>query len=145
MQLGDFGNQGLQSKLALMKAHNRPLNISTGQVGAFLGVEVPHTPQRNENGETFADVLAKSTSGSKTVEFSSHALRRIESRNIDVELDRLNKGVELAAEKGSNDALVLIDSTAFVVSIKNNIVITTMSGADLAGSVFTNIDSTIIM
>jgi flagellar operon protein len=60
-------------------------------------------------------------------------------------LERLNKGVELAASKGSNDALVLVDSTAFVVSVKNNKVITTMSGADLAGSIFTNIDSTIIM
>jgi len=53
--------------------------------------------------------------------------------------------VELAAKKGSNDALVLVDSTAFVVSVKNNKVITALSGADLTGSVFTNIDSAIIM
>jgi flagellar operon protein len=118
------------------------INVTTGS---------PHIadrrepPKLTENGESFADILARS----KGVEFSGHAMRRIESRSIDIiadaKLERLNKGVELAASKGSNDALVLIDSTAFVVSVKNNKVITTMSGADLTGSVFTNIDSTIIM
>ena len=106
--------------------------------------------ERNENGETFAQVLAKNTvDANRGVQFSGHALRRIESRSIDItensKLDRLNKGVELAARKGSNDALVLVDSTAFLVSVKNNKVITTMSGADLHGNVFTNIDSTIII
>jgi flagellar operon protein len=102
----------------------------------------------NENGESFADILAKSKNG---VEFSGHAMRRIESRSIDItqdsKLDRLNRGVELAAQKGSSDALVLVDSMAFVVSVKNNKVITTMDTGALAGSgnVFTNIDSTIII
>jgi flagellar operon protein len=126
-----------------LKTQNVPVSISTGQPG--LPVNTPAEPQRNENGESFAEVLAKKGG----VEFSGHAMRRIESRNIvlteNQKLDRLNKGVELAAQKGSSDALVLVDSTAFIVSVTNNKVITTMTGADLAGSIFTNIDSTIIM
>ena len=83
------------------------------------------------------------------VEFSAHAMRRVTSRNIDIHggdlLSRLNRGVELAASKGSNDALVLVDNAAFVVSVRNNKVITTMSGEDMRGAAFTGIDSTVIM
>jgi flagellar operon protein len=131
-----------------LKMNNRQINISTGQAGQLQNANSPPVsePQRTENGETFAEILAKSNS---KIEFSGHAMRRIESRSIDItensKLDRLNKGVELAAQKGSRDALVLVDSTAFLVSVKNNKVITTMSGADLQGNVFTNIDSTIII
>ena len=81
--------------------------------------------------------------------FSKHALERISERNIDLDsdntLERLNKAVELADEKGCSDALVMIDSTAFIVSVKNNKVITTLSADDMQGSIFTNIDSTVIM
>ena len=81
--------------------------------------------------------------------FSKHALERISERRIDIEngdtLERLNKAVELAGEKGSNDALVMIGSNAFIVSIKNNKVITTLSADDMQGNIFTNIDSTVIM
>ncbi|MDE6746095.1 MAG: hypothetical protein K2J72_05590, partial [Oscillospiraceae bacterium] len=69
--------------------------------------------------------------------------------NIDLSesgrLDRLNKAVELAGEKGSDDALVIIDSTAFLVSVRNNKVITTLTADDMQGNIFTNIDSTVIM
>lgn len=49
-------------------------------------------------------------------------MKRIESRNIEIldsdMLQRLNDGIEIAAEKGSNETLVLVDRTAFVVSVK---------------------------
>ncbi|MCL1788732.1 MAG: hypothetical protein FWG33_00055 [Oscillospiraceae bacterium] len=126
-----------------LKMTNRPISVMTGQ-GIHENV-ANSQPAVNENGETFADVLAKSK-----VEFSGHAMRRIESRSIDIQatkLDRLNRGVELAAQKGSSDALVLVDSMAFVVSVKNNKVITTMDTTALVGNgnIFTNIDSTIII
>ncbi len=84
-----------------------------------------------------------------SVEFSKHALDRINQRSIDMtegnKLERLNKAVELAQEKGANETLILIDRTAFVVNVRNNKVITTMSDSDMLGNVFTNIDSTVIM
>ena len=137
MVLGDF-----------LKINNRPINISTGQVGVHDVDKTVSQPALTEKGESFAEILANAEVKTK-VEFSGHAMRRIESRSIDItenfKLDRLNKGVEMAAQKGSSDALVLVDSTAFLVSVKNNKVITTLSGADLTGTVFTNIDSTIII
>ncbi|MDR0804207.1 MAG: hypothetical protein LBN42_00300 [Oscillospiraceae bacterium] len=97
------------------------------------------------SGETFAEILSKK---SKELSFSAHALRRLESRNIGVDNDtlgRLTKGVDIAENKGASEALVLVDNTAFVVSIRNHKVITAMSGGDLKENVFTNIDSTVIM
>lgn len=98
----------------------------------------------------FADILKeeihKQAGG---VEFSKHAIARLDQREIDLsegqKLERLNKGVELAQQKGSEETLVLVDSTAFVVSVKNNRVITMLSNEDLKGNVFTNIDSTVII
>ena len=83
------------------------------------------------------------------VNFSRHAVERINQRNIDVitggKLQRLSKGVELAESKGSDDALVIVDRTAFVVSVRSNKVITAVDADDMQGNVFTNIDSTVIM
>ena len=83
------------------------------------------------------------------VEFSKHAMQRLSERSIDITsgdtLERLNKGVEIAADKGSNETLVLVDMNAFVVSVKNNKVITTIPQNEMKGNIFTNIDSTVIV
>ncbi len=124
------------------------------QISVSTGVGRPsYEPGENlqgsgEKAASFAEEL-KSKLGNNEVEFSSHAIKRLESRQIDVigndRLERLNKGVELAAEKGSEESLILVDSTAFIVSVKNNTVITTVSAEDLKGNVFTNIDSAVIV
>ena len=125
-------------------AARNSISVSTGTAG-------PQTPrQQTEASEKggFAEALRNKLEG-RQVEFSGHAIRRLESRQIDVsendKMERLNRGVELAAEKGSEESLILVDSTAFVVSVKNNRVITTVSADDLKGNVFTNIDSTVII
>lgn len=103
----------------------------------------------NERGNSFADELKTLIAGKSAVQFSNHAIKRLESREIDVRendtLGRLNKGVELAAQKGCGQSLILIDNTAYIVSVENNKVITTVSQADLKENVFTNIDSTVIV
>ncbi len=91
----------------------------------------------------FADVLAK-TDG---VRFSNHAAQRLERRGIQVDpptLQRLDDGVRRAAGKGSRDAVVLVDGTAFVVSVANRTVITAVDPQHMKDHVFTNIDSAVI-
>lgn len=98
---------------------------------------------------SFAQALQEKLDAKRGVEFSKHAMQRLEERSIDLNengtLERLNKGVELAAGKGSSETLVLVGRNAFVVSVKNNKVITTLSDNELQGNVFTNIDSTVIV
>lgn len=120
------------------------ISVTTGNPA----VNIPET--KEAEGESFAEALrSKISERQQGVEFSKHAIQRLEERSIDLEagntLERLNKGVEIAADKGSSETLVLVDTTAFVVSVKNNKVITTLSNEDLTGNIFTNIDSTVIM
>lgn len=109
----------------------------------------PSLPKVNEKGNSFADELKAQLAQKGGVQFSSHAIKRLESRSIDVsaadQLERLNRGVEMAAEKGSKDSLILVDSTAYIVSVENNKVITTLTTDDLKGNIFTNIDATVII
>lgn len=128
----------------------RNLSVTTGNAVQTTTNAGNAASSESTTKTSFAQALEQQLALKQTdVSFSKHAMKRIESRNIDVldgdKLDRLNKGIEIAAEKGSNETLVLVDSTAFVVSVKNNTVITTMSQEDLKGNIFTNIDSTVIM
>ena len=95
-------------------------------------------------GRGFGEVLARRTAG---VDFSGHALQRIERRGIDVgpqTLMRLQEGVSRAAAKGARESVVLVDGTAFVVSVRNKTVITAVDPAHMRDHVFTNIDSAVI-
>jgi len=102
------------------------------------------------SGPTFGDVLARSTSSSSAVsapQFSRHALERVNRRGIQLDqstLQRLSGGMARAASKGSRDAVVFVDSTAFVVSVPNNTVITAVDSEHMREHVFTNIDSAVI-
>jgi len=60
-------------------------------------------------------------------------------------MEKLKSGVEKVKEKGGNDSVILSNSRAYVVSIKNNTVVTVMEGKDLKENVFTNIDSMVIV
>jgi flagellar operon protein len=97
-------------------------------------------------GPSFGDVLAGKLD-TAPVRFSGHALQRIERRGISVDasvMARLGDGVSRAAAKGSRDSVVLVDQTAFVVSVPNRTVITAVDRDHMREHVFTNIDSAVI-
>jgi len=94
-----------------------------------------------------ADKLATARPSSEQLRFSGHALDRVHQRGIDVgpeRLARLHEGVERAAAKGGRDSLVLVDGTAFVVSVTNRTVVTAVDPEHMRKQVFTNIDSAVI-
>ena len=95
-------------------------------------------------GPSFAEVLGRHTN---SVKFSAHALQRVERRGIDMSpatLGRLESGIARAAGKGSRESVVFVDKTAFVVSVRNNTVITAVDSEHMREQVFTNIDSAVI-
>lgn len=95
-------------------------------------------------GPAFGDVLAEKTA---QVQFSGHALQRVRRRGIEVghgTLERLQAGVDRAAGKGARESVVFVDSTAFVVSVRNRTVITAVDREHMKDHVFTNIDSAVI-
>jgi flagellar operon protein len=113
------------------------------------------TPAAQKNSEpkpkiatAFQTLLEKQLQSGRDIVFSKHAASRVAQRNIELSeshLSRLNEGFRLAEQKGLQEPLILIDKTAFIVSVKNNTVVTTVQEDDLKGSVFTNIDGTVII
>ncbi|MGI6093387.1 MAG: flagellar protein [Veillonellaceae bacterium] len=94
----------------------------------------------------FNKILEQQLTG---VKFSQHAMQRLENRNIrlnQTDMDKLNRAVEKAAQKGAKESLVLMNNDlALIVSIKNKTVITAMDGTSIKDNVFTNIDSAVIV
>lgn len=101
---------------------------------------------KTSTGASFTQLLQQEIAG---VKFSQHALQRLNSRKIQLDssqLDKLGQAIEKAAQKGAKESLVLMnDSLAFVVSVKNKTVITAMDGTAIKDNVFTNIDSAVIV
>lgn len=98
--------------------------------------------------DSFAQVLNQQLEANSGVNFSKHAAKRVADHNIELtneSLDRLNEGVRLAQEKNLEDTLILVGNTAFVVNVQNQTVITAMGNQELQGTVFTNINGTVIV
>jgi len=121
---------------------------SSGYTPAPRPVQRPVEP----GGPAFGDELQRSERAGAGqagggVQFSKHAAERVQRRGIAGDpqtVKRLEKGVELAAKKGSRAAVVLVDSTAYVVAPQNKTVITAVDQSQMKEQVFTNIDTAVI-
>lgn len=117
------------------------------------GVSVPFVPIVREG--TIQPKPIKEVSNSfdnifqeelQKVKFSSHAQKRLETRNIQLnseEIAKIQNAVEKAELKGSKDSLVMMNDTAFVVNVPNRTVITALQVGQDNDNVFTNIDSVV--
>src|SRR5277367_1037959 len=127
---------------------NNPALIPPGAAGR-AGPSAPAGPAPAApaaGGQSFAEALQRA-GGAQPLQFSKHALDRVQRRGIELDgatLQRLSDGVSRAAGKGSRDSLVLVDGTAFVVSVSNHTVITAVGSEHMKENVFTNIDSAVI-
>lgn len=129
---------------------NNPALIPPGNVGGAPGVGGTSRPGPSQPaqpaGKSFAAEL-RDAGATSSLHFSKHALERLERRGIELDpatMQRLDEGVARAAGKGSRDSLVLVDGTAFVVSVRNHTVITAVGTEHMKDNVFTNIDSAVI-
>jgi flagellar operon protein len=124
-----------------ISAYERPVNLlEISQRGT-----TPAETKRTDG--AFKDVLASQLTGG-TVSFSKHAEQRLHSRGIAVTQDmkaRLSAAIDKAGAKGSRETLVLSDTTAFVVAVKNRTVVTVFDKDNLREGVVTSIDSAVIL
>lgn len=123
--------------------------VITGAPAATTQAQTPQQGQQVKTGENtqFLSLLQQKLEAGSNAAFSKHAVTRVHERQIDVSetnLERLNQGMQLAQEKGLNDALILIDQNAYIVNA-NQAKVVTVSSETLKGSVFTNIDGTVII
>lgn len=105
-------------------------------------------PQVNPQNSEFATLVRQSIQKSSQLNFSKHAVQRLESRSIELSPERLTQlsgAVEKAREKGVREALIMDGTTAFIVNIPSSTVITMMNGGEMKENIFTNIDGAVIM
>lgn len=101
------------------------------------------------SGPSFRDVLTQQGVASGTsLKFSAHAIQRLQSRNITLSADdvqRMNAMADKAAEKGAQNSLFMLNNVGMVVSIKNRTVITAVDPDSMRENLFTNIDSAAVI
>lgn len=123
-------------------------NVNNGAIQPVQGAAQLEGAKKTTAGQlSFGQVLEQRLDEGE-LKFSAHAQARLQSRNISLsteDLVRLKQGVAQAAAKGARESLVLKDGVAFVVSVKNNTVITAVDAQSMKGNVFTNIDSAVIV
>lgn len=104
--------------------------------------------KENISRKDFGQVLDKIKKGQGEIVFSKHALNRIENRNVKIsnlELEKLKYAMDKADDKGVNEALIIVGDKAFIASIKNKTIITTLNKESIKDNVFTNIDGAVIV
>ncbi len=127
------------------------MDINMLRLTAPITTGIPQTSTASVNDSLYTanfDQVLKAQLQTSGLNFSKHAVNRVVERNInvsDTNMERLNAGVEIAREKGLDDTLILVDKSAYIVSVKNNTVITTVSNEELVGNCFTNIEGTVIV
>jgi len=103
---------------------------------------------RHPVAERFALVLEQTLRQKGEVRFSAHARQRLESRGIELsteEVTGIGKALDQAAAKGARESLFLLDRVALVVNVPNRTVITALPNQEAGNTVFTNIDSAVVV
>src|SRR5690625_3000533 len=108
----------------------------------------PLTPQKNVTKKPKEQLDFKQLlSATKDVKVSKHAKQRMRERNIELTpatWSEMNTKMIESKQKGVTDAVVILDDISFVVSTKNNTVITALNQEETSKQIFTNINGTIV-
>ncbi len=118
----------------LSPAHGSPAASSQGASAARSG--------------DFASVLDSALGEARAVRFSAHAMQRISDRNIQLtpaDHTRIAESTDAASAKGSREALLLMGRLALIVGVPNRTVITVIEPKAGENTVFTNIDSVVVV
>ncbi len=96
----------------------------------------------------FALALDRALGQGGAVRFSAHAMQRLSDRNIELtaaDHARIAQSTDAASAKGSREALLLMDRLALIVGVPNRTVITVIEPDAGANTVFTKIDSVVVV
>lgn len=90
--------------------------------------------------------FAETLSQTQNLRFSNHAQKRLEARNINLTDDgisRLSNAVDKAEKRGGKESLVMVDDMAFIVNVRDRMVVTALDSKTRGEGVFTQIDSVV--
>jgi len=93
-----------------------------------------------------ASSFAQALADASNVKFSNHAQQRLEKRQISLTEDglaRLSQAVDKASQRGGRESMVLMDDLAFIVNVKDRVIVTALDSNSRREGVFTQIDSVV--
>lgn len=96
----------------------------------------------------FKGIFEKAKEKNNKIKFSKHALERMDSRSVKLNLEEVKKievAFKAAEEKGVKDALILLGDKGFIASIKNKTIITALTNEEFKENIITNIDGAVIL
>ena len=135
-KMNSIANAGQMTNVGALKLQHVSAQMQAGQAA------------ENQTSGSFSEILSRKATESGTVQFSRHATQRVQERGIEMTeslLDDLNQAVEKAREKGAKDVVVIGQNGAFIVNVPHNVVVTTMTEAEMKENIFTNIDSAVLI
>ena len=103
----------------------------------------PAAAAKPAQGANFAETLARTT---QDVRFSNHAQKRMETRDMQLSQDnvsRLSGAIDKAEKRGGKSSLVMVDDMAFIVNVRERLVVTALDAEHRGEGVFTQIDSVV--
>ena len=115
-----------------------------GEIGNFQST--PITNQSTNSKSSFKDVLNNTIKDKKSFTISKHASERLNEIDFsEGDMKKIEKGFELAEDKGSKNSLLLYKDVAIIASIENRTVITAVEKSRAEENIFTNIDSVVLL
>jgi flagellar operon protein len=119
-----------------------PVNNSINQTPKTTPVQSSSQSKTNQAGNpSFSDALEQAN-----IKFSNHAQKRLDTRSIEMDqnsMNRLSSAVDKAQAHGAKESLVLMDDLAFVVNVRDRMVVTTVDMNRRKEGVFTQIDTVV--
>ncbi|MBU5437704.1 flagellar protein [Tissierella sp. MSJ-40] len=125
------------NKIDVRQLENRLINSSK-----------PLNNNKISSNKDFHQILNRIQNRDEEIKFSKHALERLNRREMDLtneEMEKLKIAFNRAEDKGIKDALILMEDKAFIASINNKTIITTVNKEQLKENIFTNIDGAVII
>jgi flagellar operon protein len=92
--------------------------------------------------------LSEISQAPKGLNLSTHAMRRLQERNLNLDKEEYNKlqtAMDKLKLKGGQDSLVITSKAAYILDVAKNTIVTAIDKDNIAENVFTKIDSTILM
>jgi flagellar operon protein len=121
-----------------------PFHVQLGRING-VGTQ-PVTPKASTVTSTEGTSFLETLENVQRVHFSNHAQSRMQSREINLNSDNVNRlsdAIDKAEKRGGKSSLVMVDDLAFIVNVQSRTVVTALDKNQRGEGVFTQIDSVV--
>jgi flagellar operon protein len=126
----------------------RVINGKLYPVESYTNYAAEEKKKAQPSKNSFKDFLTTEVDKNESFVISNHAAERLRERNISLnesDMKKINEGINMAQQKGSQESVILFKDLVLVASVKNRTIITAVDKDSSKGQVFTNVDSIVLL